>query len=284
MRVLIVLAHPEPQSLNAALRHVAVEELESQGHEVQVSDLYAMDWKSHIDRADFPALAEDTTTPLRVAVASYLGYNSGQLTEDVVAEQQKLLWADTVIFQYPLWWLTMPAILTGWIERVLSCGFAYGVGEYNEKRWGNRYGEGPFVGKRAMLLITAGGWPEHFSARGITGPIDDILFPVNHGILFYTGFDVLPPFVVYRADRIDQSSFKTTADHLRERIRMLAVTEPIPYRRQNFGDYEIPTLTLREDVQPGATGYGIHTKVPPELSNGVVAVGAQPKMCSQSTE
>jgi len=57
MKVLLVFAHPEPRSLNGALRDVAVRELEAQGHEVRVSDLYAEGWKSEADRADFPALA-----------------------------------------------------------------------------------------------------------------------------------------------------------------------------------------------------------------------------------
>lgn len=59
MKVLLVFAHPEPRSLNGALRDVAVEELEARGHQVRVSDLYAGRWKSEVDRADFPALAPD---------------------------------------------------------------------------------------------------------------------------------------------------------------------------------------------------------------------------------
>ncbi len=54
MKVLLVFAHPEPRSLNGALRDVAIKELEAQGHEVRVSDLYADGWKSEVDRGDFP--------------------------------------------------------------------------------------------------------------------------------------------------------------------------------------------------------------------------------------
>src|SRR5579884_4423495 len=68
MKVLLVFAHPEPRSLSAALRDVAVRELEAQGHEVRVSDLYAMNWKSEVDRADFPPLAADAR--LMVTAAS----------------------------------------------------------------------------------------------------------------------------------------------------------------------------------------------------------------------
>ena len=51
--VLIVHAHPEPKSLTSALKDLAVETLTAQGHAVQVSDLYAANWKAVADRADF---------------------------------------------------------------------------------------------------------------------------------------------------------------------------------------------------------------------------------------
>lgn len=257
MKVLIVYAHPEPTSLNGALRDVAVQELEAQGHEVRVSDLYAMNWRSEVSRSDFPTL--DQNSRLRVANASTQGFNANALTEDVQAEQEKLLWADTLILQFPLWWFTMPAILKGWVDRVYACGFAYGTGEHSDKRWGDRYGEGKLEGKRAMLIVTAGGWEEHYSARGINGPIDDLLFPINHGILFYPGYTVLPPFVAYRVDRLDDAGFLAVSNRLRERMRTIATTAPIPYRRQNFGDYVIPTMQLRPELEaPGATGFSIH--------------------------
>lgn len=256
MKVLIVFAHPEPQSLSAALCQVAVRELEAHGHEVRVSDLYAMKWKSNIDRDDFPSLSSES--PLRVASVSKAGFTSHALTEDVRAEQEKLLWADTVILQFPLWWFSMPAILKGWVDRVFSCGFAYGVGEHSEKRWGDRYGEGVLAGKRAMLIVTVGGWPEHYSSRGINGPIEDLLFPIQHGILFYPGLAVLPPFVAYKADKTSSSIFESTAEQLRERMRSIQTTEPIPYRRQNYGDYLFPSMVLRDDIDTGATGFAVH--------------------------
>ncbi|MBX5461827.1 MAG: NAD(P)H-dependent oxidoreductase, partial [Steroidobacteraceae bacterium] len=49
MKVLLVFAHPESRSLSAALRDVAIQELEAQGHEVRVSDLYKMGWRSEVD-------------------------------------------------------------------------------------------------------------------------------------------------------------------------------------------------------------------------------------------
>jgi NAD(P)H dehydrogenase (quinone) len=266
MKVLLVFAHPEPRSLNGALRDVAINELAAQGHQVRISDLYASGWKSEIDRADFPSLPPRTR--LVPVAASKDAFEANTLTPDVKVEIDKLLWADVLILQFPLWWFAMPAILKGWVDRVFAYGFAYGVGEHSEKRWGDRYGEGTLAGKRAMLIVTAGGWQEHYAPRGVNGPIDDLLFPINHGILYYPGYDVLPPFVTYQVDRLDEPGFDLIAERLRERMRTLATTPPIPYRKQNAGDYLIPSMQLRSDRgEPSAAGFALHlagTRLPNE--------------------
>ncbi|MGU3466124.1 NAD(P)H-dependent oxidoreductase [Methylobacterium sp. C33D] len=257
MNILIVFAHPEPRSLCGALRDEAVAALEAQGHAVAVSDLYAMGWKAAVDRADFPGLFPGAR--LRVPAASGEAAAAGRLTADVVAEQAKLLWADQLILLFPLWWFGLPAILKGWVDRVYAHGFAYGVGEHSDRRWGDRYGEGRLAGRRAMLIVTAGGWEEHYAARGINGPIDDLLFPIQHGILHYPGYTVLPPFVAYRADGLDAAAFEAVAERLRERLAALATTPPIPFRQQNGGDYRIPSMELRPGLEaPGARGFALH--------------------------
>jgi NAD(P)H dehydrogenase (quinone) len=256
MKILIISAHPDPGSLTNALRDVAADQLRAEGHAVRVTDLYAERWKSIVDRVDFPNLP--ASARLRVPAASGAAFAAGALTDDVKDEQAKLLWADALILAFPLWWFSMPAILKGWIDRVYAFGFAYGVGEHSETRWGDRYGEGTLAGKRAMLLVTAGGWDTHYGPRGINGPIDDLLFPINHGVLFYPGYDVLPPFVVYSADRTDERAFDTIAASLRARMSELFATPPIPFRRQNGGDYAIPSMELRPHADPQPSGFAAH--------------------------
>lgn len=258
MKTLIVHAHPEPESLNSALKDLAVRTLEADGHEVRVSDLYAMGWKAVVDAADY---GPDASSPLRVATDSGRAFESGTLSADVRAEQEKLLWADTIIFQFPLWWYTMPAILKGWVDRVFTYRFAYGVGEHSDTRYGERYGEGTLAGKKALLSVTIGGPAAHYSPRGINGPIDDLLFPIQHGILYYPGIEAVPPFVVYGADRIAEDEFPGIATAWEQRLRTLAATDPIPFRRQNFGDYEIPSLQLKPGLEAaGRTGFDLHVR------------------------
>ncbi|MBB5825846.1 NAD(P)H-dependent oxidoreductase [Micromonospora carbonacea] len=258
MKTLIVYAHPEPRSLNGSLKDVAVSTLAAAGHEVRVSDLYAMNWKAVVDAADFGGYA---TSPLRVIPSSGGAYDAGALTPDVTGEQEKLLWADTVILQFPLWWYTMPAILKGWVDRVFSFHFAYGVGVHDETRYGERFGEGMLLGRRAMLSVTVGGPQSHYTDRGINGPIEDLLFPIHHGILYYPGMEVLPPFVSFGADRMSDGEFEDAAKRWRERLLTLETTAPIAFRRQNFGDYEIPSLRLKEGLEaPGRRGFGLHVR------------------------
>ncbi|MBK3758206.1 NAD(P)H-dependent oxidoreductase [Stutzerimonas frequens] len=260
MNVLLVYAHPEPRSLNGALKEFAVQRLQAAGHQVQVSDLYGMGWKAAIDAGD--NLDRDPEARFDASEDSRRAFASGRQSPDIAAEQDKLRWADALILQFPLWWFSMPAILKGWVDRVYAYGFAYGVGEHSDARWGDRYGEGSMVGKRAMLIVTTGGWDSHYSPRGINGPIEDLLFPIHHGILHYPGFDVLPPFLVHRTSRIDRARFDTLRDELGKRLDDLWRTEPIAYRKQNGGDYDIPALTLRAEVAPGQVGFAAHVEQP----------------------
>lgn len=258
MKTLVVYAHPEPRSLNGTLKDLAVSTLEAAGHEVRVSDLYAMNWKAVVDAADFGA---HTTDLLRVIPSSGGAYDAGALTPDVRAEQEKLRWADTLILQFPLWWYTMPAILKGWVDRVFSFHFAYGVGVHDDTRYGERFGQGTLLGRRAILSVTVGGPQSHYSDRGINGPIDDLLFPIHHGILYYPGMQVLPPFVLYSADRMTDVDFEIAAKAWTQRLLSLETTEPIAFRRQNFGDYEIPSLRLKEGLEaPGRHGFSLHVR------------------------
>lgn len=258
MNILYVFAHPESKSLSGALKNFAIKRLEENEHHVQLSDLYAMKWKTTLDADDM--IKRENNTRFDPSSESKFAFEQGLQATDIAFEQEKLRWADMVIFQFPLWWFSMPAIMRGWFDRVYACGFAYGVGEHSDTHWGDRYGEGRLAGKRAMLVVTTGGWESHYSPRGINGPIDDILFPIQHGMLYYPGFDVLPPFVVYRSGRIDHDLFDATCQALGHRLDALFTSVPIPFRPQNAGDYDIPELTLRSDIKPEQTGFGIHTK------------------------
>ena len=265
MKYLFVYAHPEPRSLNGALKDHAVAELTRRGHEVQVSDLYAMKWKASADGADFPE--RDASERLVYHRASGEAYHGGTQSSDVAAEQAKLMWAEAVILQFPLWWFSMPAILKGWVDRVFAHGFAIGVprpalagaaAEAGRPRWA-RYGEGLLAGRRGMVATTTGARGEQFGPRGLNGPLEDVLFPITRGILFYTGLAVVPSFVVYRAVRLPERELRTVADAYVERLLTMRTTEPIPYRSENGGDFD-DGMVLNPSLGEGQSGFSLYRR------------------------
>jgi NAD(P)H dehydrogenase (quinone) len=251
--VLIVYAHPEPTSLTRQLVETTAETLTGRGCAVLRSDLYGMRWKAVFDADDFPSRRDPQR--LSFIAESAHAYASGRQTEDVAAEQAKLRDADAVVLQFPLWWFGAPAILKGWIERVYAFGFGYGYGDGGNSR---RYGDGALKGKRALISVAAGGTQADYGPRGVNGPIDQILFPLTHGALFYPGMDVLPTHVVYGAAHMSTAAqIEVAKADWRLRLEGLFTDAPISFRPQNGGDY-VDGHVLREDVAPGVSGIPAH--------------------------
>lgn len=265
MNVLWVFAHPEPSSFGGALRDAGVRAVVEHGDECRESDLYAMKWKAALDRDDFAdddSARYDCLRPdeqVIITAESRRAFAEGTLGPDILCEQEKIDWADAIVLQFPLWWYGMPAILKGWFDRVFVKGYAYGVVDPDHPRRTLRYGEGNLAGKRALVIVSSGSPEAPLGARGINGQLDQILFPLLHGTLWYTGMTVLPPVAVYGADRVSPLRFEAAAALVRERVRSIADAEPIPYRHQNGGDYD-DDLVLRPEHAPGASGLGVHQR------------------------
>lgn len=254
--ILLVHAHPEADSLTRQLVDVASQTLQAQGHSVTCSDLYAMQWKAVFDEHDFPQRID--ARRLSFIAESGHAYATGQQTPDVIAEQQKLLAADAVILLFPLWWYGMPAILKGWVDRVFAYGFAYGYrGEGNRYR----YGDGQLKGKRAMLSVMVGGQAADYGPRSINGPLEQLLFPITHGNLFYTGMTVLPTHAVYGTGRISAAEVNAAKAAWQQRLEQLFDEAPIPFRPQNGGDYP-DGHQLGSHVAAGQSGLQAHIAEP----------------------
>lgn len=226
VNVFIVHAHPEPKSFNGALTDLARRTLQGAGHAVEVSDLYAMKFDPVSDRRNF------TTTKdadyFKQQIEEMHATQSGGFASDIAAEMQKLAWCDAMILQFPLWWFSVPAILKGWVDRVFAMGRIYGGGKW--------YDNGVFAGKRAMLSLTTGGPDSIYAETGLNGNIHEILFPINHGILRFTGFDVLPPFIAWAPVRASDERRREYLEAYRQRLLTLWETEPISY--PSLDDYD----------------------------------------------
>lgn len=221
MNILIVYAHQEPQSFNAAMKETAVNVLSAAGHQVLISDLYAMQFKAVADHADFAQLGNPHY--FKYQIEQNIAYDHGTLAEDIRIEQEKLLWANRVIFQFPLWWFSVPAILKGWFDRVLCMGFAYG-GQHKF------YDHGGLVGRKAMLAFTTGGPDTMYSSMGMNGEIEKILYPIQHGVLYFTGMQVLPPFIAWAAARVSVEQREHYLLQYTQCLQNLEDTLPIDYQ------------------------------------------------------
>ena len=219
MKVLIVHAHPEPQSFTAALRDQAVATLEGQGHEVKVSDLYAMQWNPVASAADFSS--RENPDYLVYALEQRLGVKKQSIAADIQGELDTLLWADLLILNFPIFWFSAPAMLKGWIDRVLVSGVCYGG-----KRF---YDQGGLAGKRAMVTVTLGGREHMFGEGAVHGPLEDMLRPILRGTLAYVGYDVLAPFVAWHVPYISTDARQDFLVGYDQRLRGLADEQPLVF-------------------------------------------------------
>lgn len=196
MNILIVHAHPEPLSFTTAMKDHAVKVLEKLGHQVEVSDLYAMNFNPIASREDFSELSHPEY--MNYALEQRHAYKNKQIAADIQIEIEKVQKADLVILSFPMYWTSVPAILKGWIDRVFVSGIFYGG-----KRF---YNHGGMVGKKALLSFTLGGREHMFGDHAIHGSIQDLLLPIQRGTLAYAGFDVLPPFTAYHVPYISNEA------------------------------------------------------------------------------
>jgi len=217
MRTFIVYAHPEPQSFNGALYRTAADSLRAAGHAVETSDLYAMGFDPVSGRHNFTTVRDPAY--FKQQIEELHATEVGGFAPQVEAEQQKLESCDLMIWQFPLWWFGLPAVLKGWVDRVLAMGRTYGGGRF--------YDQGVFRGKRALLSVTTGGPPAAYVPGGFNGDIQAILRPIERGILRFVGFDVLAPHLVYGPAHLSDEQRKEILDAYDARLRGIAGEDPI---------------------------------------------------------
>lgn len=114
MRALVVIAHPCPDSFSHAAADRAVAGLTAAGHRVETIDLYAVDFVTAMSRAE--RLAYETDDPI--------------VDPQVAAHADLITGAEIIVFVYPTWWSGLPAILKGWLERVMVPGVGF---EFDER-------------------------------------------------------------------------------------------------------------------------------------------------------
>lgn len=198
MKILIVIAHPEPASFNAAMYREAV----------KTSDLYQMNFNPVSERKNFTTVKNQAYFSQQAE--EHFAYESNGFAGDVLEEQDKILWCDLMIWQFPLWWFSAPAILKGWVDKVFAMGKFYNNGQIFET--------GLLKGKKALLSITTGG-PEKNYVPAKYGSTDQILHPIQTGILEFVGFSVLPAEIHFSVEHSDDAERKMILEKWNNRLK-----------------------------------------------------------------
>jgi len=127
-KILIINGHPDPESYVKALSMAYYEGAESTNAEIQVINIGELDFNPNLQ----------------------FGYRKRtELEPDLIASQNKLKWADHIVWFYPVWWGSYPAIMKGFLDRVLLPGFAFKKTEGSSIHW-----EKYFKGKTARIIST----------------------------------------------------------------------------------------------------------------------------------
>jgi NAD(P)H dehydrogenase (quinone) len=244
MKYFFVFAHPENEhSFQKSLLDHAIAELRAEGHDVRISDLYAMEFEPVASRKDFKT--RRFPDRLQYDREQKFAVQNKDLPSDVAAELDNLFWCDVLVMQFPLYWFSMPAIMKGWVDRVFLNSLAYGAGM--------RFETGGFKGKRAMVCTSTGGFDTMFSADGLLGDMHAALWHIQHGMLHYTGFEVLPPFVAWAPVRVGDEQCLEYHSSYSKRLLDAATTKLLDFHNTaDFGS----DFKMRESITPKTIGHG----------------------------
>lgn len=189
--VLIVYAHPEKQSLLGSLKDRTVEVYKKMECNVTVRDLYALNFKATGGPDDFTELSDLGRKDFKYAPEQKHAFTNGYLKDDISTEVEHLRNADLVLFVFPMWWGSVPAILKGYFDRVLLKGFAWDVEPTYQL-----FQSGIFKGKRAALICTTAMPPEAYQSEGMSKfTVEELMEAVTYGTLAFVGMSVYPTFV-----------------------------------------------------------------------------------------
>ena len=150
MKVTVILTHPDEESFNHAIAEAAIETLNTNGHEVTFHDLY---------QEEFPPVLPAEEVPRDVVLPPVISEHCAEISE-----------ADGIIIIHPNWWGQPPAILKGWIDRVLRPGVAYTFAEGDA-------GDGELIGllkAETVLVFNTSNTPEERELNKYGDPLETL--------------------------------------------------------------------------------------------------------------
>ncbi|EKS6735861.1 NAD(P)H-dependent oxidoreductase [Enterobacter asburiae] len=172
--VLIVTAHPVDTSLSHSLAARIAGRLREKGTQVEIADLHAEGFNPAMSRGDLDLYHGD----------------QGALPGDILREQQRVERADMLVFVFPIYWWSVPALLKGWFDRVLTLNWAYKVAD-----------DGRIVGNMrdvpVRLIATGGSDHTGFDKHGYSTAIQA---QIIEGVFGFCGLRNVKFDILYQAD------------------------------------------------------------------------------------
>jgi len=126
-KIVIIVGHPDKESYNFSLAAAYKAGAEQSGAEVREINIRDLDFNPNLE----------------------YGYRKRtDLEPDLLQSQETLKWADHIVWVYPVWWGSVPAIMKGFLDRVLLPGFAFK--KRDDSLWWDKF----FTGKTSRIIST----------------------------------------------------------------------------------------------------------------------------------
>ena len=247
---LVLSVHPEPKSFTATWAAATLAAARRQGHKVLVSDLYELGFDP-ADRGSLYTAPFARFDPLKAQEEATM---SRSLPLDVAREAGKLIDADLVVMHFPVWWFAPPAMLKGWLDRVLVHGLLHDVD--------HRFDRGRLRGKRALICATSGATAVEAGPSGLEGDVRLALWPL-YMTLRYLGIGVYEPMILHGVHGYHEGEDKAELDDrltrvLRAQNEVLATLPDRPLLTFNAdGDFD-----AEGRLRPGAPVHWPFTTLP----------------------
>jgi NAD(P)H dehydrogenase (quinone) len=178
MKVLVVFGHPNPKSFNGAVLESFTRGLKDGGHTFELSNLYELNFNPSFQAADF------------------VQFQGKPMPEEVQAEQKKLSNADAVVLIGPVLGWFIPAILEGWLQRVMSWGFAWTADKDGM--------HGHLTQQKGLYIFTTGNPEEFYKITKLGEAMDNIL----QSTLRETGIKSVDTVYLYQVAAVDDATRK----------------------------------------------------------------------------
>lgn len=193
IRHAVVLAHPDPRSFNAAIAHAYCEAVEAAGQHAILRDLYAMNFDPVLKAQERP------------------GRKDFELSPDVQAELDIMRGVNVTTFIFPIWFGMPPAMIIGYIDRVLGAGTT--VRQVQQRSGGG------LLDKGHLCVISTSGAPEEWlEAQGQTEALRELA-----GIYLFRAFAMHSSQVLHIGDVAEGAPAAFIEDNL-NRVRQLATS------------------------------------------------------------